>query len=93
MSKACHQIVVDARKLVHGLCDLMNQLQGVVRKDIPRFNGDPNDDDIRATESVFNFVMELNIGVRLGEQVGKVRVHSDTRDLCQAENRDDANES
>ena len=53
----------------------MNHGQRFITENIAVFYLYPNHDDVSATKSVLNLIVQFYIGVTLRQQVGKVRIH------------------
>ena len=60
----------------------MNTGQGVIAEDIPLLHFDSHDDYIGTTKGLLNLVMQLDIGMFLGQQVSEIGVHFYPGDLA-----------
>ena len=81
VSQTAHQVVVDIGHAVQLLGDAMNAIQRIIGEDGAFLHFHGHDDDVGSAESVPDAVVQLNVGVFLGQQVGEIRQHAHRGDV------------
>ncbi len=91
MGQAGNEVVVDIGDVIELLRDAMDAIERLVGEDSALFHLERNDDDVGAAERIADGIVELDIGVLLRQQIGKIRKHAHRRDLGREEHRDAQN--
>ncbi len=74
MRDAGHQIVVDAGQVIDGLGNAVDQRQPFVGKDVALVELNAHHQYVGAAKVVLDAVVQMNIRVLLGKQVGEIGV-------------------
>ena len=75
MGQAAHKVVVYARQGIDAEREAMNSRESVRIKYVTLLNRYRHHYVVGTAESVFNIVVQLNVGMFLGQQVSEVGIH------------------